>query len=72
MPLPHRELGPQGLKPAFLASASATAEQAAEKVLLVDSLTSAAKAGTENKPVIAAIKRCATQNQCNTGFFRSL
>jgi hypothetical protein len=26
-------------------------------------LTSAAKAGTENKPVIAALKRCATQNQ---------
>jgi len=26
-------------------------------------LTSAAKAAGENKPVIAALKRCATQNQ---------
>jgi hypothetical protein len=26
-------------------------------------LTAAAKAGAENKPVIAALKRCATQNQ---------
>jgi hypothetical protein len=43
-----------------------------KKYSLVDSLTSAAKASTENKPVIAAINRCATQNQYNTEFFRSL
>jgi hypothetical protein len=49
---------------------SGTSEQAAKKVLLVDSLSSAAKAGTESKPVIAAINRCATQNQCTTEFFR--
>ena len=35
------------------------AEQAAKKV---ESVTSAAKAATENKVFIAALKRCATQN----------
>lgn len=33
-----------------------------KKYFPVDSLTSAAKAGTENKPAIA-LKRCATPNQ---------
>jgi len=33
------------------------------KCFLRGSLTAAAKAGAENKPVIAALKRCATQNQ---------
>jgi hypothetical protein len=35
-------------------------------------LTPAAKAGTENNPFIAELKRCATQNQTNIDFFRSL
>jgi len=35
-------------------------------------LTSAAKAATENQPFIAALKRCATQNQVNIEFFSSL
>jgi len=39
---------------------SGTAEEAAEKV---ESVTSAAKAADQNKVVIAALKRCATQNQ---------
>jgi len=33
------------------------------------SLTAAAKAGAENKPVIAALKRCATQNQVQCRVF---
>jgi hypothetical protein len=35
-------------------------------------VTAAAKAGSENKPVIAALKRGATQNQGGIEFFRSL
>jgi hypothetical protein len=31
---------------------------------------SAAKAGTESKPLIAAVNRCATQKQEQNGFFR--
>jgi len=50
--------GPQGLKPAFLAAPSGTAEEAAEKV---ESATSAAKAADGDKGLIAALKRCATQ-----------
>jgi hypothetical protein len=46
-----------------LESPTSAPEQAAEKYFQRRSLTSAAKAGTENKPVIAALKRCATQNQ---------
>jgi hypothetical protein len=34
----------------------------------VRTLTSMAKADTEGKPVIAALKRCATQTNCNSGF----
>jgi hypothetical protein len=34
-----------------------------KKYLPRDSLTPAAKASAENKPVTAALKRCATQNQ---------
>jgi general secretion pathway protein G len=34
-----------------------------KKHFLRHSLTAAAKAGTENEPAIAALKRCATQNQ---------
>jgi len=34
-----------------------------KKYLLRGSLTAAAKVGAENKPVIAALTRCATQNQ---------
>ncbi len=34
------------------------------------SVTSAAKAGAEKKPVIAAVNRCATQNQAQTRLFR--
>jgi hypothetical protein len=52
---PGLELGPQGLKPAFLADASGTAEEAAEKVYPVGSLTSAVNADSENNPVIAAL-----------------
>jgi hypothetical protein len=33
-------------------------------------LTSAAKAGTEKKPVIAAVNRCATQNQVQQRLFQ--
>jgi hypothetical protein len=36
------------------------------------SLTAAAKAGAENKPLIAAVNRCATQNQVQHRFFRKL
>ena len=36
------------------------------------SVTSAAKAGAENKLVIAAVNRCATQKQEQTEFFRKL
>jgi len=36
--------------------------QAAEKVFVSGSLTSAAKASIENKSAIAALKRCAAQN----------
>jgi hypothetical protein len=43
-----------------------------KKCLPCGSLTSAAKAGVENGTVIAALKRCATQNQSCTEFFRSL
>jgi hypothetical protein len=49
----------------------AAAKQAAEKVFHGRRPTSAAKAATENKPVIAALKRCATQNQGNTECFRN-
>jgi hypothetical protein len=35
-------------------------------------VTSAAKAADENKLLIAALKRCATQNQVRTDLFRSL
>jgi hypothetical protein len=34
-----------------------------KKCFLRRTVTSAAKAGAENKPVIAAVNRCATQNQ---------
>jgi hypothetical protein len=34
-----------------------------KKPFLINTLTSAAKAGAENGPVIAAVNRCATQNQ---------
>jgi hypothetical protein len=43
-----------------------------KKCLLRRSLTSAAKADTENKPIIAAVNRCATQNQVHHLLFRSL
>jgi len=43
-----------------LAEPSGTAEEAAGKV---KSVTSAAKAADKNKVLIAALKRCATQNQ---------
>jgi hypothetical protein len=33
------------------------------------SVTAAAKAGAENKPVIAAVNRCATQKQAQTRLF---
>jgi hypothetical protein len=35
-------------------------------------VTAAAKAGAENKSVIAAVNRCATQKQAQTEFFRKL
>jgi hypothetical protein len=35
------------------------------------SVTAAAKAGAENKPVIAAVNRCATQKQAQTRLFHA-
>jgi hypothetical protein len=50
-----------------------TSQQAAEKLLAMHSVTSAAKAAGENRLLIAALKRCATQNQASTPtFFGSL
>jgi len=49
----------------------AAAKQAAEKVFHGRRPTSAAKAATENKPVIAALKRCATQNQVRDRVFQA-
>jgi hypothetical protein len=46
-----------------------TTEQVTEKVFPRRRLTSAAKADSENKPVIAAVNRCATQNQDATSTF---
>jgi hypothetical protein len=43
--------------------------QPAEKCLLIGSLTSAAKAGAENKPVIAVLKHCATHDHTRIDFF---
>ena len=43
-----------------------------KKYLPRRSRTSVAKAGSEHKPVIAAVNRCATQNQVQHHFFRSL
>jgi len=43
-----------------------------KKCFLGRSLIAAAKAVDENKPVIAAVNRCATQNQMNIEFFRKL
>src|SRR5208282_517360 len=43
-----------------------------KKYLLRRSLTPAAKAGTENRRVIAALKRCAAQNQVQYRVFRNL
>ena len=42
---------------------SESALQIAEKVVFRSEVASAAKAVDENKPVIAAVNRCATQNQ---------
>jgi hypothetical protein len=49
-----------GLKPALFAALSGTAEEAAEKA---ESATSAANAADGHKAFIAALKRCATENQ---------
>jgi len=38
--------------------------------LVAHILTSAAKADTQSRTVIAALKRCATQNQMHIEFFR--
>jgi hypothetical protein len=43
-----------------------------KKYLLYQSLTSAAKADTENTPVIAAVNRWATKIKCNIELFRRL
>jgi N-methylhydantoinase A len=51
------ELQPLGLEPASSADSSGTAGELAEGPTL------AAKAGKQNKVLIAALKRCATQNQ---------
>ncbi len=48
-------IGPQGLKPAFRAVASGTAEEAAEKVQM---LTSAPKGAIDSKQFAASLKRC--------------
>jgi len=42
---------------------SESALQIAEKVVFRSEVASAAKAVDENRPVIAAVNRCATQNQ---------
>jgi hypothetical protein len=53
---------PQGLKPAFFLEQATRLNSLRKKYFLCRSLTSAAKADTENAPVIAAVNRCATQN----------
>jgi hypothetical protein len=71
---------PSDTKPSFSANGSAAngvatygaAEQAAGKVSPHRNFTSAAKAASENKPLIAAVNRCATQNQRQHEFFLSL
>jgi hypothetical protein len=64
------ESGPQGLKPAFLLALGGTTEEGAEKLpSRGEGVTSAAKAVDENKPVIAAVNRCAAQNQVQHRFF---
>jgi len=43
--------------------------EAAKKCFLAGRLISAAEAGVEDLPVIAAVNRCATQNQAHRGVF---
>jgi hypothetical protein len=43
-----------------------------KRCFLAGRLTSAAEAGVENKPAIAAVNRCATQIKRTEVFFRSL
>jgi hypothetical protein len=55
---------PQGLKPTFSAGGYGTTKVGAEKLLAAaGSVPSAAEAASKSKPLIAALKRCATQNQ---------
>jgi hypothetical protein len=61
---------PSGAKARVLSGLNGTAEQLAEKVHSVPQ--SAAKADTENTPVIAAVNRCATQNQVQRRVFLQL
>jgi hypothetical protein len=49
---------------------SAAAKLFAEKLLCLPQLPSAAEAGTENEPVIAAVNRCAAQNQTQNRVFQ--
>ena len=62
----NRKIVDAGLKPDFQKGAIGTAEQAAEKLKFG---TSGAKALTEKKGLIAALKRCATSKSV---FFRKL
>src|ERR1035441_8504928 len=55
---------PRALKRNTFSATYGTTEELAEKVpFLASGVTPAAKAGTENKLVVAAVNRCATQNQ---------
>jgi len=49
---------------------SEPALQIAEKVVFRSEVASAAKAVDENKPLIAAVNRCATQNQMRDRVFQ--
>jgi hypothetical protein len=56
-------------KAACGAGSKGMAEQAAENVFPHRSVTSAAKAGAKNRPLIAAVNRCATQKQMQERVF---
>ena len=60
---------PQGLKPSCLLASVAQLNRLLKKFFATHSLTSAAKAAGEDKPVFAGLKRCATQNQVQHRLF---